>query len=269
MEQLIALPFGPGDRLIPLFGISQNNASPFDPAALAIINAMSPTPNGARQTLINSTVVSLKGANLWTKFALLYVTAAAAQQPATINWVSPSTATLTAVNSPTFTTDRGFTGDGTTSYLDSGMAQNALSPYAQDAAHLGTWALTAGTINKRAIGLNGSTINQIINNAAAGSSTNVNGGSFVIIVDAINTGYIVATRRSSAAIFAYRNGGTETTGAAISVALVANTASVLRGNSIFSDAQIALAHWGDQLSATDVSNLYTIMQTYLHAVGAV
>lgn len=85
--------------------------------AVAIIGAMSPAPNAARQSLINTTVIALKAAGLPPKIDSLQVYAAHADQPARLDWMNPSRV-ATAVNSPTFTVDRGFAGDGLTSYVD-------------------------------------------------------------------------------------------------------------------------------------------------------
>jgi hypothetical protein len=59
--------------------------------------------------LINNFVVALKRATIWSSLDFLHVYAAADSQAALINWVNPGTFTGTLVNSPTFTTDRGFT----------------------------------------------------------------------------------------------------------------------------------------------------------------
>ena len=58
------------------------------------------------------------------------------------NALKGGTLTASLVNSPTFTTDRGFTGNGSTSYLDSGYnVSTGGGVYAQDSAHMGVYVL--------------------------------------------------------------------------------------------------------------------------------
>src|SRR5882724_11855738 len=62
----------------------------FDTDALALFDAMVPAPNAARKTLINTLILALKSAGIWTRLDVLYVTAAHAAQPATRNWKAPT-----------------------------------------------------------------------------------------------------------------------------------------------------------------------------------
>ena len=57
---------------------------------------------------------------------MLKVQAAHSSQAALLNWVSTSYPSST-VNSPTFTTDRGYAGDGVSSYVASGYVPKALT----------------------------------------------------------------------------------------------------------------------------------------------
>lgn len=245
-----------------------------DPNTVALLAQMTVQPSAGRIVIIDTAIRALRAAGLWGKMALFYVPAAHQEQAGRLNWVSPGTATLTAVNSPAFAPDRGFTGDGSSSYLDTGMAQSALSPYAQDAAHVGGWALTAGASSGKIIigkKLNGGSTTAVrVSASTPGFNANVNGGAAVGASDGLTTGHVVGVRTSSSSVTSYRNGGTATTGASTSTALSSDTVTILQNNgNNFCDMQCALAHAGDQLSASDVATLYTIMQAYLHAIGAV
>lgn len=88
-----------------------------DADANALIAAMTTPPSGARETLIRAAVATLKTDNTWSSLDTLYVIAAADNQAGRVDWRRPSV-TATAVNSPTFTADRGYTFNGTTNYLD-------------------------------------------------------------------------------------------------------------------------------------------------------
>ena len=127
-------------------GLSLTNraayAAGFSDEATALFAAMSVQPDAARKALINSFIVALKTAGIWSELDLLYVMAAHDAQAAQLNWKAPAANTLSPQNSPTFTTDRGYQGNGTTSYLTAGTNFSALTNYQQNDAVLGVWSLT-------------------------------------------------------------------------------------------------------------------------------
>lgn len=99
--------------------IDGSGAAPsYDSDAQILFNAFAVQPNTTRKSVINTLIVTLKADGNWNKLDALWITAAHTQQAALLNWKNPATFTATTVNSPTFTTDRGFSGDGITSYLD-------------------------------------------------------------------------------------------------------------------------------------------------------
>jgi hypothetical protein len=82
-------------------------------------------PSPAQQQKQNQLVLDLKASNIWTSLDILYVPATDGDSDfATINWITPASFQLTKVNSPTFTTNIGFTGNGSSMYLNTGWAPN-------------------------------------------------------------------------------------------------------------------------------------------------
>lgn len=76
-------------------------------------------PSASQKALQNQLVVDLKDAGVWSKLDLFYVFATDGDSDfASINWKDPNNFEITEVNSPTFTTNEGFQGDGSSSYLD-------------------------------------------------------------------------------------------------------------------------------------------------------
>jgi hypothetical protein len=74
-------------------------------------------PSGGQQTLQNDLVVALKAAGVWSKLDTFANFATDGDSDfALIDWIRLSD--YTAVNSPTFTTDEGFTGNGTSAYIN-------------------------------------------------------------------------------------------------------------------------------------------------------
>jgi hypothetical protein len=75
-------------------------------------------PSAGQQTLQNQLVVDLKAGGVWSKLDTFGVWATDGDSDfALIDWIRLSQ--YTAVNSPTFTTNVGFQGNGTSSYIDS------------------------------------------------------------------------------------------------------------------------------------------------------
>ena len=85
--------------------------------ATALFARMTTQPTTERKEIINTFIVSLKTAGVWSKLDAMYVLAAADQQAALLNWIA-DTNNATTVNSPTFTVDEGIQGNGTSSYVD-------------------------------------------------------------------------------------------------------------------------------------------------------
>lgn len=74
-------------------------------------------PSASQQTLQNQLVVDLKTAGVWSKLDTFAVFATDGNSDfALIDWIRLSQ--YTAINSPTFTSNQGFTGNGTSSYVN-------------------------------------------------------------------------------------------------------------------------------------------------------
>ena len=74
-------------------------------------------PSSGQQTLQNQLVVDLKDAGIWSKLDTFGVFATDGDSDfALIDWIRLTD--YTAVNSPTFTTNQGFQGDGVSAYID-------------------------------------------------------------------------------------------------------------------------------------------------------
>jgi hypothetical protein len=76
-------------------------------------------PSAAQQTLQNTLVTDLKTAGVWDKLDVFYVFATDGDSDyATLNWKTPASFQATKVNSPTFISNEGYQGDGSSSHLD-------------------------------------------------------------------------------------------------------------------------------------------------------
>jgi len=86
----------------------------------AVYDAYTIKPDAATAAIWNTYVESGVADGWWAKEDVEYVYAAHTNDngEALINWINPGTFDATAFNAPTFTANEGFTGNGTTQYID-------------------------------------------------------------------------------------------------------------------------------------------------------
>ena len=104
-------------------------------------------PSASQQTLQNTLVTDLKTAGVWDKLDLFYVFATDGDGDyATLNWKTPASFQATKVNSPTFISNEGYQGDGTSAYLDTNFFPNTHSIAAsQNSVSAGGYNIQAAT----------------------------------------------------------------------------------------------------------------------------
>lgn len=250
----------------------------FTPEANALFARFTTPPTPARKILINNLIVSLIAAGIWTKLDALYLTAAADGQAARQNWLQ-DLYNLTAVGGPTFAADRGYTGDGSTSYLTTGFVPStAGGKYVLDSSHLSAWSRTDSVNNSILIGARtsatvaGAQISP--RTTSTSNSYTANQGALHNFVAAISTSaHFLARRSASAAIALIYNGASIDAGTDVSTTLPAyqfalggvNQAGTVIG---LSNRQIAQASIGASLSDAEALAFYNAINTYLQAVGA-
>jgi hypothetical protein len=107
--------------MLTLLGAGQGQNSSFDADYQAVLNYATTQgytlPSASQQIIQNQLVIDLKSAGVWNKLDTFANFATDGSLDfALIDWKRLSL--YTAVNSPTFTINEGFTGDGTSSYID-------------------------------------------------------------------------------------------------------------------------------------------------------
>lgn len=243
----------------------------YDADAAAYFAAMSVDPGTTRKGLINALIVGLKSDGLWTKISWLSLLASHDAQSARLSAKDP-TKSFTAVNSPTFTMDRGYAGNGTTSYLDAGETLQAAGIYAQNSAFISHYVNVAGTGSYKTIGGaigSGTPLGVIFVDSSSATIGYLNNTSTAASAAGATTGLFTASRTGSTTFSIYRGASsvgsdsTATTGVPSGTAGFAGRA----GGSYTNDRQ-AVAAWGSGLSAMDVSNFNSRIVTYLTAIGA-
>lgn len=237
-------------------------------------------PTNARKLLIDTLVGSLKAAGIWSKLDALYILAAADTQAARRNWIADAF-NLTAFNSPTFTADRGYAGNASSSYLDTNFnPATAVGPhFTQNSAHVSAWDRTASAAGDRSIigGRQGTTnyieinprftgdvlVGRINNSAVAAFYANANA-----------QGHLLVNRSASTATQAYRNGSslaarTDSSVAPPDVSITLLARNVAPGSpDAYGADQIAVGSLGSSLTAGEALAFHDALNTYLQAVGA-
>lgn len=231
------------------------------------------TPTDARKVVINSLIRELKSAGVWSSLDLFYVLAAADSTTARINWVAPSTYLLSAVNSPTFTTDRGYAGNGTTARLDTGWtpSSNAVN-FTQNSASMWVWCNTDGQTAGADVG-NVSVAPTAYLYTRSNSDlavTRLNDSSTMTASSSSSIGFFGTQRRASNDRRLWRNGAQiGTTSGSASTGLPTQSLWICGANSgWFTTKQYAFFAAGAALSGKEKA-LHDAVHGYLTAVGAI
>lgn len=242
------------------------------PETSALIARFTTPPTAARTALIDSLIRSLKTAGLWTKLDAFYILAAETAQAAQRNWIADAY-NLTPVSSPTFTTDRGYTGNASTAHLTTGLNPTTSGgKYTQNSATLGSWSRTDNNANYCDIGADSGVIGSIRPRVTNLLSASTNATASLPAI-ATSIGLSAWSRTGASVAEVYKNGASLLADTTTSLGLP-NASFVLlaRGTTTtpdqFSGNEIAAAFIGQGLNDAEHASMFTAVNTYLVAVGA-
>jgi hypothetical protein len=250
---------------------SRGGGSPFAPEADALFARMTTAPTDARKTLVNNLIGSLKSAGVWQRLDAFYVIAAATAQAAQQNWVA-NAFNLSLVGAPTFTTDRGYAGDGATTYLSTGINLSAAGLKAvQDSHHMAVWVNTDTAANVADAG--GSDIS--IGGRDVGGNITSRSASTTADTTAIaaSNGWTLISRNNSADFRVDKNGVLQQTKTRTSGAFASQTlficgrndgAGALTAGTTRQQGAFAI---GSALTEAEDLAFYNALNTYMAAVG--
>jgi len=253
--------------------------SPLLPETIAVINAFSVKPSPTRASLMNDFIYAAIASGAWSMFDVLYMLASPDAQSAGINWKNPGGNTITAVSSPTHTADRGYAGNGTSSYLNLNYDASTGTKFLRNSAHLGVYvnsgSASGNSVEAGIVTASSGAFIRLRDSTGGGAGMRINtnatqGGGAV----ATALGHSVTTRSGSAASKYIRDGVENYTSTAASVAVPIGNLFALAANSSgtpasFSTRRVAAVHAGGNL--TDAVNLsfYTnALRPFLLAIGA-
>lgn len=226
-----------------------------------------------RKLQLTTLVSALKATSLWYSaydFALL----AAENEPQALTTLKRRTL-MTSVNAATFTTDRGFTPNGTSSYINTNtvlpqVASVRLSVYERSslAATTSTYALGVLDVSPAAL-----TIRPLTAANTCASNLLTSGNS--LTNDGVSNGLTVASKDASHAVSLYKNGALTGSATAGGNSLVPITRPIYLGARNnqgtadgFRNASIAYADFGDVIPLANEAAAAAAIIAHLTAIGA-
>lgn len=235
-------------------------------------------PDDARKALIDTLFSNLKSGGVLTKLDALWLMAAHTSQAARLNLRSASY-DLSAISSPPFIVDRGYAGDGSASYLKTGLVLSTATNFAQNSAAFGFWSLTDAQGDSFVMGarVSSSLQQNVIAPRRAGSKADARvnvGPSPPAVASANSLGLFSGSRTGSTTTTMFKNGASIGSYAASSVEPPALEMYLLGCNtngelSLPSNRRGAAAFVGAGLTNGEMLALYNALNTYLTALGAV
>lgn len=252
-----------------------NKRRGIDPDAQAYFNSVSTPLSANRKLLINTLVTTLKNDGNWNKLDRLFIFANEAQDQGLVSLVNPTSTAATAVNSPTFTADQGFTGNGTTSYvnLNYNPAINNIV-LSQNSASIGLYSRTNSAIAAYDIGNSTSSSSRFFSIASRWSDGNNYSGAFqnteTTTALANSTGLFAQIRTASNAVSTSRNGvqinsGSNVSTSPTSVNVLCCCISSSGTPTYFSTRNISVAFIGS--GEINILTFYNSIQTYMTSLG--
>lgn len=233
-----------------------------------LLAAMTVQPDLSRRYLIDDMILSLKNTGLWTPIDFLFVPAAHDEQAGRVNWKNP--ATVGTNNGATFTANRGYTGNGTSAWIDTGLNWSTLGHFLRDDCSVGLWAVTTDLLNQAIGGVTASRVLITVGSTPAiGSKLNSSAAALTNNIVSCK-GYSAITRSVGTDYNVYKDGAFLANNVAASAAIVSDTVALLRNVTAYSinSSFLGAVHGGGGLTAAQIANLYSIVSTYMVGVGA-
>jgi hypothetical protein len=236
----------------------------FLPETVALIAAMTVKPTPARATLMDNLMRSLRAAGILQVMDLFYVLCAHDAQAARVNWAKPGTNTASEVNSPTFDVDSGYQGDGTSSYVNSGLAANAGVHALDGSMSFGIVSLSTHTSYADDAGGGGNGALLLKTCAIGNQEVRCNFTNTIVAAVSDGRGIAIGCYDGTTG-YSYRDGTLLSSAAKSKTTLGATAVWFLHSNT-YSTRKLAAGFYGGYLTASQVATLNTALKTYLNAV---
>ena len=221
-------------------------------------------PSASQQGKQNILLNKLISSGVWAKLDLILVFANdGSKEFGCINWKNPSGTKATLINSPTFTMNAGFTGNGTSSYILTGYNPDGTLNYKQNDASRMIYVKQAAA-NKILDGIIVSTANSITSFVSTLQRINQGGTNLLANIDFSGVGMQSIHRTSSIDVIGINN-ITQTARTATSLGLSANEQAILRSAAGYGTQQIAYYSMGANLVSIN-NQIVTDFEFYLNSL---
>lgn len=244
--------------------------------AQRLFGAMTVKPPGQQARQVSNLISRLQRIQVWNKIDVAYLQAGHDAQAGLLNLKNPTSFLATAVNSPTFAKNLGYTGNGTNSYLNTNWSPGTNGvTFTQNSAHISAWsglqrAGTTGSImgteDTGPLAETNMYLRYTDNSAYARIEETVASGGFA---NTTTTGFFSAGRSSSTARDFFRNGiSLGSYGSVASVASTTQNLFLLATNSggtpiAFSTDTISFMSAGGYLTANEQAAFFRALKIYM------
>lgn len=237
-------------------------------AYLNAVQAAGYTPDNTWAGQVDTLIRSLKSGGVWA-VSDRHLLPAVPDARAFICLKSRIAPTL--ANAPTFTPDRGYTGNGTNSYILSNFNPATGGPYnlVQDSANIRVYTLVAPANGNYHVGNSGGTIKVRARGGTNSAGSITSGTAITSTGTAVPPTFVHINRNNATTEELYVDGALNNTGVANSTAIVSQDISILRATGSFTTAQIAYVGMGGGMNASQIQAEYNAVKTYLQVRGAV
>jgi len=218
-------------------------------------------PSASQQILQNQLVVDLKDGGIWSKLDTFGVFATDGSSDfALIDWKRLTD--YTAFNSPTFTINEGFQGNGVSSHIALNYTTNTnWVNVSQDNVCLFTNNL-ANTSVPLVVGSASPYVQMTFKNAANNFSTRLHSGTLGAVTSLGTIGRLYNSRNNSSNYDFYFNGNFEVT-ASTTTTLTTTELFLFRTSSNYYESKTSYVGYGAYLDSTEIGDLDNALDTYL------
>lgn len=229
-------------------------------------------PTSAQQVLQNQLLVDLKDAGIWSKLDTFAVFATDGNSDfALIDWKRLSQ--YTAVNSPTFTSNQGFTGNGTSSYINTNYNPtiNGVN-FSQNSASMGGYQFNSSTDANCDFGALQTTPATLRCHFPANGGIGINTSSFLVSTGReISNGVFSLIRDNSSSFDYYRNSSKTplntvgTSSGIVNLDLFGLARNVQTTANQFSPDTLSVLYAGDEIT-TEYSDFVDSIDNYISSL---
>lgn len=227
-------------------------------------------PDETQRNKDNTAIVNLKSNGIWDQLDLFYGMTGNTNF-ATLNWKNPTQYQLTLINSPSYNTTLGFTGNGTTSYLSTNWQPNVGVNFTQNVSGFGGY--NTNELNDTSVLFGASNSDSTSACYLQPRTSNmtvirINQGTNTQVANSISIGRFHVKRVSSSSVTIYKNATQIQTGTPTSQARTSATMMLLARDAGGSIINFSLRSIRNFWTGSSLNGLESTMDTIIQSIYA-